>query len=63
MVELGLTPAARSRVMADAPIATQYAVSPVPLRIERVIVDPAGNRRTYDPAEAEAWARKHCDEA
>jgi P27 family predicted phage terminase small subunit len=39
MVELGMTPAARSRVMADAPITTRYV--PEPLRIERVIVDPA----------------------
>jgi hypothetical protein len=63
MVELGLTPAARSRVMADALIATRYAVATEPMRIERVIVDPAGNRRPFDAAAADEWARKHCGEA
>ncbi len=40
MVELGLTPAARSRVMSDSPIRPQYRVAPEPIRIERYIVSP-----------------------
>jgi P27 family predicted phage terminase small subunit len=54
MVELGLTPAARSRVMADSPLATRYVVSPEPMQITRVIVDPP-RREPY----AE-WAERHC---
>ena len=42
MVELGLTPAARSRVMADTPIIGSAA----PLRIERVIISPEDRRFT-----------------
>jgi P27 family predicted phage terminase small subunit len=50
MVELGLTPAARSRVMADAPIAATE-----PLRIVRVIVDPA----TPDAPDTVTLSREH----
>jgi P27 family predicted phage terminase small subunit len=68
MVELGLTPAARSRVMADSPVATRYMVSPEPLRIERVIVEADGSRRPvhapvrtdYRPLTSEEWEAKHC---
>ena len=42
MVELGLTPAARSRVMADSPIMGRG----LPLRIERVIISPEDMRFT-----------------
>jgi P27 family predicted phage terminase small subunit len=62
MVELGLTPAARSRVMSDSPIGRPM-VSPEPLRIERVIVEPA--RRESEPAHrpleltASEWLEKH----
>jgi P27 family predicted phage terminase small subunit len=59
MVELGLTPAARSRVMSDAPIVA--AVATEPIRIERVIIDP--RPRGGDAAAIDAWARKHCGEA
>jgi P27 family predicted phage terminase small subunit len=59
MVELGLTPAARSRVMTDAPILPAAAIEPI--RIERVIIDP--RPRGHDAAAADAWARKHCGEA
>ena len=52
MVELGLTPAARSRVMADAPL--MAAVATEPIRIERVIIDAEA---------ADAWARTFCGEA
>ena len=61
MVELGMTPAARSRVMADAPILRAMVTEPI--RIERVIVDPAHNRRPYDPAEAVEGARKQGGDA
>ena len=44
MVELGLTPAARSRVMADSPLGPRCVVSTEPLRIERVIVEPVHHR-------------------
>ena len=56
-----MTPAARSRVMADAPIVA--AVATEPIRIERVIVDPVRTGRDHDVAAADAWARKHCGEA
>ncbi len=42
MVELGLTPAARSRVMADSPIMGRG----LPLRIERVIISPEDRQFT-----------------
>jgi hypothetical protein len=61
MVELGLTPAARSRVMSDAPLLP--AVATEPLRIERVIVDARPKPQAYDAEAADAWARKHCGEA
>jgi P27 family predicted phage terminase small subunit len=60
MVELGLTPAARSRVMADAPIVAQYALSAEPLRIERVIIDAPRSRCDHDAAAAaDVWFAKH----
>ena len=42
MVELGLTPAARSRVMADSPIMGRG----LPLQIERIIISPEDRRFT-----------------
>ena len=42
MVELGLTPAARSRVMADSPIMGRG----LPLQIERIIISPEDSRFT-----------------
>jgi hypothetical protein len=68
MVELGLTPAARSRVMTGNPIATRYLVSPEPLQIERVIADGDGFHRPvhapirtdYVPMTAEQWEANHC---
>jgi P27 family predicted phage terminase small subunit len=61
MSELGMTPAARSRVMSDAPLLP--AVATEPLRIERVIIDPRPKPQTHDSVAADAWARKHCGEA
>jgi P27 family predicted phage terminase small subunit len=60
MVELGLTPAARSRVMGERGIGTRYSVAPEPLVIERHIVTPGQNggpptREFYDK-----WAARHC---
>jgi P27 family predicted phage terminase small subunit len=59
MVELGLTPAARSRVMADSPIAARYMVSPEPIEITRVIVDARSATRD-DAGASDAWAARHC---
>ncbi len=60
MVELGLTPAARSRVMADSPIRTQYRVSPEPIQIQRYIVSPGCDgqpptRELYDAGHKARW--------
>jgi P27 family predicted phage terminase small subunit len=54
MVELGLTPAARSRVMADVPI-----VSPEPLRIIRRIVTPGVNGNPPASETRDAWLAAH----
>jgi P27 family predicted phage terminase small subunit len=51
MVELGLTPAARSRAMSDAPL----VVASEPLRITRVIVDPRPASRDA----GDAWRPEH----
>jgi hypothetical protein len=68
MVELGLTPAARSRVMSGAG-APRDSISPVPLQIERVILDgpatetPPATRAelaSWRPLTSEEWAAKHC---
>ena len=61
MVELGLTPAALSRVMAEAPLLP--AVVAEPIRIERVIVDPRPKPQGHDAEAADAWERKHGGEA
>jgi P27 family predicted phage terminase small subunit len=60
MVELGLTPAARSRVMGERGIGTRYTISQEPLVIERHIVTPGRNgepptRELYD-----AWETRFC---
>ncbi len=70
MVELGLTPAARSRVASGAGIPRGY-VSPEPIQITRIILDgpatettPAARAElTLDaprPLTDEDWAAKHC---
>ena len=59
MVELGMTPAARSRVLADAAPATQYRVATEPMLIERIIVDPIGPNRSGDARAIEDWAARH----
>jgi P27 family predicted phage terminase small subunit len=53
MVELGLTPAARSRVMSDT-AATNYVVSPEPLEITWTIVHPPARAPATDDA-ARPW--------
>ena len=53
-------PAARNRVIPDAPILA--AVATEPIQIERVIIDHRQNSSDNDAAAADAWARKFCDE-
>jgi P27 family predicted phage terminase small subunit len=57
MVELGLTPAARSRVAADAAV-TRYTVSREPIEIKHVIVDVTPTPQTAEE-QARAWLAKH----
>jgi P27 family predicted phage terminase small subunit len=59
MVELGLTPAARSRVMVDSPIASQYGASPVPQTIDLRIVDSDRNGRPASPLPDEELLARH----
>ena len=59
MVELGLTPAARSRVAAGASVTT-YSVGREPMQITRVIVEhPRPSAIATDEQAAEAWLAKH----
>ena len=69
MVELGLTPAARSRVASGAGVPRGY-VSPEPLQIERIIIDGPATPRTpaaraeltreaWRPLTDDEWAAKH----
>ena len=62
MVELGLTPAARSRVSGGGAVAPRGYVSAEPICIERVIVDPEPVQRVPQVRQltAEEWAAKHC---
>ncbi len=59
MVELGLTPAARSRVMADSPIRTQYPAPPEPIQIQRYIVRPGPNGQPPTRELCDAGLVKH----
>ena len=58
MVELGMTPASRSRVMGDKAI-THYAVSPEPIQIITRIVDPPARRTADAELAAETWVAQH----
>lgn len=57
MVELGMTPAARSRVMGDTAV-TRYTVSPEPIEISYRIVDPPARHATPERA-AQEWLQRH----
>jgi P27 family predicted phage terminase small subunit len=57
MVELGLTPAARSRVMSDAPILPSVATEPI--KISWLPADPPA-RPADDEAAVAAWIARHC---
>lgn len=59
MVELGLTPAARSRVMVDSPIAPQYGASSVPQTIDLRIVDSDRNGRPASPLPDKELLARH----
>jgi P27 family predicted phage terminase small subunit len=58
MVELGLTPAARSRVMPTT-AAMRYAVSPEPIEIRRIIVTPSRNGAPPERELYDRWLVKH----
>jgi P27 family predicted phage terminase small subunit len=60
MVELGMTPAARSRLAIDHG-ATIYRVSREPMQITHRIVDVTPAPQTGEE-EMRAWAAKHCGE-
>ena len=61
MTELGMTPAARSRVMADSPL--RYAVATEPMRIERVIVEHESRHRARARRRLAGQARLTCKKA
>jgi P27 family predicted phage terminase small subunit len=58
MVELGITPASRSRVMAGT-AGIHNIVSSEPLQIVRRLVDPPAQRSPHGELSAEAWLAKH----
>jgi hypothetical protein len=59
LVELGMTPASRSRVMADSGATTRYTVSTEPMEIRPVIVTPGQDGAPPDREIYDRWLMKH----